>query len=92
MDSSGYNPSNRPGKASTLVPFEISFECHGAVVLLIARRVNQGNRPLLTFLPQQIDSVLSLPQFLSVPLLELLPFGWVVSEPLAEFRARGHVL
>src|SRR4029079_6381831 len=62
------------------------------VVLLVPRAVHQGHGVLLTLLLQKLQGILFSFEFLPVACLKLLPFGWIVAEPLAQFRARSHIL
>ena len=59
---------------------------------LVPRRVDQGDGPFLALVPQEGDLVLLLFQLLPVTLLERLPPGRIVGEPLPQLRARGHFL
>ena len=68
--------------------FEHFFQNHRLVVLFIPRGVHQGDGVFFAFLLQQFNGVLLLAEFLPVADLELLPFGRVVTEPLAQLRAR----
>src|SRR5579864_5594059 len=76
----------------SLAAFEDLFQHQRLVVFLIPRAVHQGHGVFCALLLQQFDGALLLAEFLPVPDLELLPFGGIVTEPLAQLRARGHVL
>ena len=53
--------------------------------------VDERYGAIFALLPEQLDEVLLLSKFLPVTYLKLLPFGRIVTEPLAEFAARRHV-
>jgi hypothetical protein len=65
------------------VVLEIVFQDKGAVVLLIARRVDEGDGLPPALLAELLDKVRLLPKFGAVALPELGPPGRVVMEPAA---------
>ena len=68
------------------------FQNHRLVVLLIPRAVHQSDGVFLALLLQQFEGVFPLAKFLPVTGPKLLPFRRIVTEPLAQLRARRHVL
>ncbi len=72
--------------------FEDRFQNQRLVVLLIPRAVHEGDGVFFALLLKQSKGILLLAQFLPITDLELLSFGRIVTEPLAQLRPRGHVL
>ena len=60
---------------SGMVVFEIGFQHEGAVVLFVARGVDEGGDPVSALLPQFVDHVLLLPEFRTVALFGIPPTG-----------------
>src|SRR5215475_9369476 len=74
-----------------LTPKEL-FQNQSAIVFLISRRVNQGDRACFGFALEQLDQIVFVLELLLITLAELIPLVRIVPEPTSQLRAGRDIL